>query len=36
MICLSDDIEKINFEKEKQFLKECLDKALPEKSLFEL
>ena len=36
MICLSDDIEKINFEKEKQFLKKCLDKALPEKSLFEL
>lgn len=36
MICLNDDIEFIDFEKEKQFLSECFENILPKKSSFEL
>ncbi len=34
-ICLSDDVVDIDFEKEKSFLKEIFETALPEKSSFE-
>lgn len=36
MICLSDDEETIDFEKEKQFLTDCFERLLPEKSSFEI
>ncbi len=36
MICISDDIEDIDFEKEKQFLIDCFETILPEKSSFEI
>ena len=35
MVCLSDDDERINFEEEKNFIKDCFEKILPEKSKFE-
>lgn len=36
MICLSDDRVDVDFEKEKEFIKACFDKILPEKSSFEI
>lgn len=35
MICLSDDDLKVDFIQEKNFIKGCFDKILPEKSTFE-
>lgn len=35
MVCLSDDIEHVDFEKEQTFLAACFEKILPEKSDFE-
>ncbi len=34
-VCLSDDDETVDFEKEKSFLKKCFKELLPEKSSFE-
>lgn len=36
MVCLSDDYEDIDFEKEKAFITECFEQLLPEKSTFEI
>ena len=36
MLCLNDDIEEVDFEKEKIFLQNCFKKILPEKSSFEI
>lgn len=36
MICLNDDLEKVDFIREKQYLKSCFEKILPEKSCFEI
>ena len=35
MVCLSDDSEAIDFEKEKEFLKALFEKIYPNKSSFE-
>ena len=35
MVCLSDDNENMDFEKEKDFIKDCFQTILPEKSSFE-
>lgn len=35
MVCLSDDDPEMDFEKEKEFLRELFEKILPEKSIFE-
>lgn len=35
MVCLSDDDENLDFEREKEFLISCFEKILPEKSQFE-
>lgn len=36
MICLSDDDVNVDFDKEKEFIKQCFETILPEKSAFEL
>ena len=35
MICLSDDAVDVDFEKEKEFIKACFNKILPDKCSFE-
>lgn len=35
MVCINDDVETIDFEKEQKFLTDCFEKILPEKSNFE-
>lgn len=35
MICLSDDAIEMDFEKERDFIKKCLEEILPQKSRFE-
>ena len=35
MICLSDNYDDVDFEKERDFINNCFERILPEKSSFE-